>query len=49
MKDVVGLDPEYIAQRENIPLSALKEPEPVPAVLIPSEEPATMGAVNGNG
>jgi phage portal protein BeeE len=35
MKDVVGLDPEYIAQRENIPLSALKEPAPQPAALTP--------------
>ena len=55
MKDVVGLDPEYIAQRENIPLSALKEPEPVPSPLIPSgtfgngtsDPQATMA--NGNG
>jgi HK97 family phage portal protein len=30
MKDVLGLDPEYIASRENIPRDALKEPEPIP-------------------
>jgi phage portal protein BeeE len=41
MKDVVGLDPEYIAARENIPLSAVKEPEPVPPQLVP---PTPAGA-----
>lgn len=41
MKDVLGLDPEYIASRENIPRDALKEPEPVPQVVLPGE--------NGNG
>lgn len=30
MKATLGLDPEYIAARENIPQSALEEPEPVP-------------------
>ena len=33
MKDVLGLDPEYIASRENIPRDALKEPEK--PVLVP--------------
>ncbi len=35
MKTTLGLDPEFIAARENIPQSALKEPEPVPAPLVP--------------
>jgi hypothetical protein len=33
MKDTLGLDPEFIAARENIPQSALMEPEP-PAVPV---------------
>ena len=33
MKTTLGLDPEFIAARENIPQSALVEPEPVPAPL----------------
>jgi HK97 family phage portal protein len=33
MKEVLGLDPEYIAARENIPKDALKKPEPVPSAL----------------
>jgi HK97 family phage portal protein len=36
MKEVLGLDPEYIASRENIPRDALKEPEPVPVQLQPA-------------
>src|SRR5262245_1432332 len=35
MKDVLGLKPEYIASRENIPHDALEEPKPVPAQLQP--------------
>jgi len=38
MKTTLGLDPEFIAGRENIPQSALKEPEPVPAPLQPGED-----------
>jgi HK97 family phage portal protein len=33
MKGVLGLDPEYIARRENIPASALLEPEPEPPMV----------------
>jgi HK97 family phage portal protein len=38
MKPVLNLDPEYIAARENIPLTAVKEPEPVPIPLSDSED-----------
>lgn len=40
MKATLGLSPEFIAARENIPQSALEEPEPVPAPLrlVPSPE-----------
>jgi HK97 family phage portal protein len=31
MKATLNLDPAYIARRENIPVSALKKPDPVPA------------------
>lgn len=41
MKDVLGLDPEYIAARENIPQDALEEPEPLPI--------SQDGAASGNG
>lgn len=40
MKTVLNLDPEYIAAKENIPLSALEEPEPVPVPL--ASVPAPM-------
>ena len=33
MKAVLNLDPEYIAASENIPQSALEEPEPVPVAF----------------
>jgi HK97 family phage portal protein len=33
MKATLNLDPAYIARRENIPQSALKEPEPMPAPM----------------
>jgi HK97 family phage portal protein len=33
MKSTLGLSPEFIAGRENIPQDALEEPEPVPAPL----------------
>lgn len=40
MKTTLGLSPEFIASRENIPQSALEEPEPPPPVLslVPSPE-----------
>jgi HK97 family phage portal protein len=39
MKATLGLDPEFIASRENIPHSALVEPEPVvPVAVEPPEE-----------
>jgi hypothetical protein len=41
MKSTVGLEPEYIAARENIPQSALAEPEPEPE---PEPGPNTNGA-----
>ena len=46
LNTIVPLDPEYIAARENIPLSAIKEPEPVPAALqaVPSEPDQIMVA-----
>jgi HK97 family phage portal protein len=33
MKSTLGLDPAYIARRENIPQSALVEPEPAPPMV----------------
>jgi HK97 family phage portal protein len=42
LKDVLDLDPEYIAGRLNIPKDAIKEPEPPPPV-------ATESAVEENG
>lgn len=46
MKATLGLSPEFIASRENIPQSALEEPEPVPAPLVPEmpEMPPMMPA-----
>jgi HK97 family phage portal protein len=38
MKDVLNLDPEYIASRENIPHDALKEPETPPPVAPVADE-----------
>jgi HK97 family phage portal protein len=37
MKATLGLDPAYIARRENIPQSALVEPEPEPAPMMVEE------------
>jgi HK97 family phage portal protein len=37
MKATLGLDPAYIARRENIPQSALVEPEPEPAPIVMEE------------
>jgi HK97 family phage portal protein len=42
MKATLGLDPEFIASRENIPQSALVEPEPVPAPLVEEIEEAEV-------
>jgi len=44
-KELLNLDPEYIAQREGIPLAALKEPEPVPVpVPNPSDDAGIIPA-----
>lgn len=40
MKATLGLDPEYIAARENIPQAALKPPEKTPALPAPAEDGA---------
>jgi HK97 family phage portal protein len=42
MKTTLGLDPEFIASRENIPQSALVEPEPAPVVEIEEIEEAEV-------
>ena len=44
MKATLGLDPEYIAARENIPKDALVEPEPPP---LPPSDQGGNGAVPG--
>lgn len=38
MKEVLGLKPEFIAARENIPPDAIEEPKPIPAPLQPFAE-----------
>lgn len=38
MKATLGLDPEFIASRENIPQSALMEPEPPPVLPAAADE-----------
>ena len=47
MKSTLGLEPEFIAQRENIPSSALAEPEPAPVLPEQNEQdpPALMPAI----
>jgi HK97 family phage portal protein len=44
MKEVLRLDPEYIASRENIPREAI-EPEPEPPPIVPAGEADGNGAV----